>query len=167
MIFRGFVMVTMALALAGSVAAQQRLKPGSSSLSPPAPVTCMVSATPLQFGSIVGGMAGQTATVSVTCPAGLPYAIAISAGRDGDATIRGFRTGDGPRLTYELYQDPSRRVVWGDRSLANTYPRGEAKTAIGTGMPQAHPVFGILDTRLKSPPAAGTYTDALTVAVHF
>jgi len=172
---RGILIVGFCAALAGGshAAPGTRRAPstpaasaGQGLQSPPAPGTCALFVTPLSFRTVSGDTT-TTATITVTCPARLPYAIALHIGQHGDTTSRKIRAGGAQILDYELYQDAGRRVVWGDRGFANTYPRGEVKAAIGTGMAQAHLVFAALHVPPKTALPAGTYTDALIVTVHF
>src|SRR5262249_31333498 len=107
-----------------------------------------------------------SATITVVCTPRVAYAIALHAGEQGDTTSRRLRVG-ATRIEYELYQDAGRRVVWGDRGFANTYPRGEVMTGIGTGATQTYPVFAVLHVPSRTAPTVGTYTDALIVTIHF
>src|SRR5262249_30598389 len=96
--------------------------PGQASAMPP--TACLVVAPPPCF-RLTGSAATAAWAATVTGPPRLAYSIAIHFGEQGDATSRKVRAARTLTLGYELYQDAERRIVWGDRGFANTYPRGE------------------------------------------
>jgi len=101
------------------------------------------------------------AAVAIDCSAGLPYLVALDGG--GGATEAGRRLsalGRGaPAMPYQLYSDPARLSVWGDRPGVDTLP------GHGTGVPVTVPVYA-----RAVPPAQGlpaTYQDLVRLTVAY
>jgi len=87
-----------------------------------AQVSCTVSATNINFGSIdvlTSGNVDVTGTVTVTCSNGAPpnrttrSCASIGAGSSGDTTSRQLVGPGGATLRYDLYSDAARTVKWG------------------------------------------------------
>src|ERR1700726_522658 len=68
--------------------------------------TCLVSATPLAFGTYTGALATSTSAVSVTCTNTTPYNVGLSAGLATGATVT-TRKMTGPAsatLNYAMFR---------------------------------------------------------------
>src|ERR1700733_3968526 len=99
---------------------------------------CLVSATPLAFGTYTGALATSTSAVSVTCTNTTPYNVGLSAGLATGATVTS-RQMTGPAsalLGYALFSDPARTVNWGQTIGTDTV------TGTGNGGAQAITVYG-------------------------
>ncbi len=128
---------------------------------------CVVTATPLVFGSLalVSGGGQATNTVTVTCTAGTPFTVGLDRGTAPAATIatrllRGPTPATTSSVAYTLYRDSARTLLWGD--TVDTQLNGGA----ATGLPQPFTVYGqILPNQGTAP--AGAYTDTITVTVTY
>ncbi|MCL7997384.1 spore coat U domain-containing protein [Brucella sp. 21LCYQ03] len=101
--------------------------------------------------------------IGVQCTKDLSYSIFLNGGLNPltPASQEGPRMKNGTNyLSYALYQDAARTKVWGwDNKTTN------GVSAKGSGSRQKYPVYG---TILKqATPAAGAYTDTVTVKVSF
>ena len=170
-----FVVVFLALTAIPATPAQripgQRLPTPGVTATAILPVTieivqsCLVSASDLDFGAYPSNSKtpaqGQTA-ISLHCGAGVTVEIALDAGTEtgSNTNRRKLASGSGPeRLDYDLYQDPGRTIHWGDRSGRDTLE------VLTTGAPQTVPVYGQIPAGQRA--REGTYSDVITVTVHF
>ena len=137
---------------------------------------CTVSTAGVSFDHIPGvSTTVVDGDVSVNCPAGLPYQIALDAGQNYDGTFR--RVSDGTNFLPYALVHPDLSQEWGDSGLAGTYSFGFPLGDVGSGVPQPHKVVGLNDalrfidgveTQLFwSNPGAGTYTDIVNVTVSY
>lgn len=121
---------------------------------------CNVATKGVAFGaydSFSGAANLSTGTISVSCDVIASYAIGMNAGVTG--TFSRAMAFGGHRLSYNLFTDATRTVIWGDGSGAT------AKVAsIGT-TGSAHNVYGRIPARQVVP--AGSYADSLIVTVDF
>jgi spore coat protein U-like protein len=120
------------------------------------------SASTLNFGS-QGTLAAvaATSTVSVNCTLALPYNVGLDAGTGAGATIAA-RLMTGPAsatVSYSLYQDITHLLIWGNTIGTNTMP------GAGTGLSIPYTVYGSVPS--QATPAAGTYTDTITITVTY
>jgi spore coat protein U-like protein len=121
------------------------------------------SVSTLNFGS-QGSLASAiaaTTTVSVNCTLALPYSVGLDVGTGSGATVA-TRKMTGPAsatVAYSLYQDITHLLVWGNTIGTNTV------AGVGTGLSVPYTVFG--DVPSQATPAAGTYTDTITVTVTY
>ena len=164
----------ISLVLAGfavlSIAAGSRLgaQTSSASLTVTANVTknCTITTAPVNFGAYDPVAANATAaldgigTVTVTCTKGAPAKVGLSTGTNAQGTTRRMTGGTDAFLTYELYQDTGRAIVWGDT----------ADTALDvTAAPDRNPRVFTVYGRVASAQDAtvGTYTDTVLATVNF
>ncbi|MFP5305843.1 MAG: spore coat U domain-containing protein [Gammaproteobacteria bacterium] len=136
---------------------------------------CTITAANLDFGTVLN-LPEQTATanasLTVNCPEGLPYNIALDVGRNpgGDEHLatRNMVNADGVEVTYDIYQDAALTQSWGDVGFGSTNPCGscEAKAAIGSGTDQVHTMFGETQVPFDGG-TPGSYADTVTASVHF
>lgn len=133
--------------------------------------SCLVTADPLNFGSIDGlpGAANsdQTSTINVTCAASTAYQVGL-APSNGSTTGAGVMasTGGVPGNTdsvpYRLYSNAARTASWGN--VLN--PSGNTVTGTGTGTAQALTVYGrVLGSSVNVRP--DSYRDTVTVTVSY
>lgn len=132
--------------------------------------SCSVTATSLAFGSITpvdNANIDATSTVSVTCSNGTAYEIRLDDGvHSSDLTVATRRMSDGGLLSaedflsYQLYSDAGRSVIWGETTLVNVV------TATGNGSLQGNTVYGRIPLGQQSAPT-GLYSDTINVTVSF
>ena len=102
-----------------------------------------------------------TGTLSVQCTNSLPYTVALDAGTGAGATTaaRKMSGAGGSSITYSLYRDAARTLVWG--STAGT----DTAAGTGTGSAQSLTVYGRAPS--QSTPAAGSYADTIQVTITY
>lgn len=123
--------------------------------------TCLVSASPMSFGTYTGAVVNTTSTVSVTCTNTTAYNVGLSAGLASGATVT-TRQMTGPSsavLGYSLFSDSSRSVNWGSTIGTDTV------TGTGNGSSQALTVYG--QTAAGQYVTPGSYTDTITATVTY
>ena len=77
--------------------------------------TCLISATPMAFGTYTGVVANSTSTVTVTCTNTTTYNVGLNPGLATGATVT-TRKMTGPAsalLSYGLFSDSAHSVNWG------------------------------------------------------
>jgi spore coat protein U-like protein len=123
---------------------------------------CTVTATNLNFGTQTLLNAGVDAsnTVSVRCPAAMPYTIGLNGGNAGtsDPAAREMNNG-GNIVTYGIYRDAARSLGWGDTIGVNTVG------GTGTGSFQNYTAYGRIPAQATPPP--GSYSDTIVVTVTY
>lgn len=123
--------------------------------------TCLVSATPMAFGTYTGAVVNSTSTISVTCTNTTTYNVGLSAGLASGATVT-TRQMAGPSsalLNYALFSDSSRSVNWGQTVNTDTV------AGTGNGGAQALTVYGQAAAGQYVTP--GTYGDTITATVTY
>jgi spore coat protein U-like protein len=123
--------------------------------------TCLVSATPLAFGTYTGAVATSTSAVSVTCTNTTPYNVGLSAGLATGATVT-TRSMTGPAaalLGYGLFSDSGHTTNWGITISTDTV------TGTANGAAQPITVFGQIPAAEFIAP--GAYADTITATVTF
>lgn len=124
--------------------------------------SCSVSATALAFGStgVIASNIDNSSTVTVTCTNSAPYDVGLDAGTGTGATIATRKmTSGGATVDYSLYQDAGRTTVWGTTIGTDTV------SGTGNGSAQVLTVYGRVP--VQATPAAGSYTDTITVTVTY
>lgn len=122
--------------------------------------TCTVSTTSVAFGThtfLAASPSDSTGTISVRCDAVTSYAIAILGGFTG--TFARAMTSGSSQLSYNLFTDATRTVVWGDGSA------GSARVSSSGTTGATHSVYGRIPARQNV--TAGSYSDSLVVRVEF
>jgi spore coat protein U-like protein len=125
---------------------------------------CVIGAvSTLNFGSqgTLAAIVPATTTIGVNCTLALPYNVGLDAGVGSGATVA-TRKMTGPAsatVSYSLYQDVTHLLVWGNTIGTNTI------AAVGTGLSVPYTVYGAVP--IQATPAAGTYTDTITVTVTY
>jgi spore coat protein U-like protein len=122
---------------------------------------CTVSASAMYFGYYTGTTNNSTSTLTVNCTNLAPYTVGLNAGTGKNATVTNrLMTGTGTAtLGYGLYQNSGHSINWGMTSGTDTVG------GTGTGAAQSITVYGKIAS--GTIPAAGTYTDTITVSMNF
>jgi spore coat protein U-like protein len=123
----------------------------------------IVSASELDFGTsgVIDANIDQSNSLSVRCTKSTPYDIGLNAGANGGTVAARLMKG-GPAndtIQYSLYTTAGRTVVWGNTVGTDTV------SGTGTGAVQSYTVFGRVPD--QTTPAAGNYTDTITVTVTY
>lgn len=136
------------------------------SISAVVPAKVQLSTTPMDFGIVPTTrttLARATATISVNMVATHVYHITLDAGQH-KLTARRMRSPTGQLIAYDLYQNSAYTTPWGDATYGNTFTAGNALATTGTGQNQVFTVYGQLQSL---PTQAGTFSDTITVTVHY
>lgn len=131
--------------------------------------SCLVTADPLNFGSIDGlpgmGNRDQASTINVTCSASTAYKVGLSPS-NGSTTGAGVMTptgglpGNTDTVPYRLYSNAARTTAWGSVIDTNTV------AGTGNGTVQALTVYGrVLGSSVNVRP--DSYRDTVTVSVTY
>ncbi|MDK3017345.1 Csu type fimbrial protein [Pseudodonghicola flavimaris] len=126
---------------------------------------CEVTSTEtLDFGTqgVLTTAVTSSADLQITCTTGTGYSIGLNEGATtgGTTATRLMEvSGGGATIGYELYSDSARTSNWGDTIGTDVV------TGTGTGAAQTYTVYGTVPS--QTTPAAGTYTDTITVTVTF
>jgi spore coat protein U-like protein len=123
--------------------------------------TCKVTADDLIFGTVNDFLThnyDSTSMIHVTCVTGTQYKVGLDNGQHANVNTRRMQ-GPGGYVSYELYQDSGRTVRWGNTPGTDTEPGS------GSGTMQNLTVYGRVPP--QSTPAAGNYSDTVTVTVTY
>lgn len=120
-----------------------------------------LTANTMAFGNqnILASTVDATASVSLVCTNSTPFTISFDKGINGTSTLdRQMRGGPANEaVTYQLYQDAARTVIWGETT--------DARSGTGSGVAQAFTVYGRVPA--QTTPAGGSYSDTITVTVTY
>lgn len=122
---------------------------------------CTVSATSAAFGTIdplANTETLSTGIISVSCPESTSYTIALGPG-NGDIDNRHMASGS-HELSYNLYTDASRSIIWGDGTGGSATVSGTADSS-GTD----HTVYGRVPWQPSAVP--GVYSDSIVVTISY
>lgn len=158
----GFGFLAVVPLLPGSAAAQT----ATDSFTVQIQITseCLInSASTLDFGAsgVLSAAVAATSEIIVQCTSGTTYNVGLNAGLGAGATVAA-RLMTGPAsatVTYSLYTDVAHTDVWGNTIGTDTV------SGTGTGAAQTYTVYGQVPA--QSTPAAGTYSDTVTVTVTY
>ena len=128
---------------------------------------CLITTTPVSFGTVVVAPAFSTAqgSVSVTCTAGQAWTVTLNRGAAPAGSGRAMIVGGITMVGYELYHDAGLTQIWGDSGFAGTYPAGSGVAGVGSGAAQTTTVFGRASALSTAP--AGNYLDIVSATVNF
>lgn len=129
------------------------------SASPAQAAICSASAQSVAFGSydsLSSSALDGVGTVSVSCDSVTTFTISLSAGT-GTYSARKMTSGL-DELSYNLYTDSSRVLVWGDGS-------GSTSTVTASAASGIYTVYGRIPARQNL--AAGSFSDTITVTVTY
>ena len=138
---------------------------------PAVAVTCSLQAPGLAFGAynpLSSTPVDSASGVTVTC-AGAPgtsivYTLRLGPGGSGVFSERRMRSSEQWALTYNLYTNPARTLVWGDGNGGSQIV-SDGFTLSTPSASRVHPVHGRLFARQNVPP--GIYVDTLILSVDF
>jgi spore coat protein U-like protein len=120
---------------------------------------CTLSAQGVVFG-IYDTLANQnldgTGSVSVSCDTNASFTVALSPGH-GTTLLRQMQ-GGADVMTYNLFTDSLRSIIWGDGA-------GGTALANGSGTSVTYAVYGRIPPGQKI--RAGAYSDSITVTLSF
>jgi spore coat protein U-like protein len=124
---------------------------------------CGIGATPIDFGAYAGNAAAPTidgtGTISVRCPAGNFFWVALNNGANAAGAQRRMRQTPGAAfLNYELYRNAARTQRWG-----STF--GTSGWGIGSGAVQTGTVYARLPGAQVVP--SGPYIDTVTATITY
>jgi spore coat protein U-like protein len=125
---------------------------------------CQVQSAPLlNFGDTVGlldSAVDGSSSIGIQCTNNTGYVVRLDAGDGTGATIANrLMTGGGATVSYSLYRDAARTLVWGETDGTNTV------AGTGDGAVQTINVYGRIP--VQTTPAPGLYTDNVTVTVSY
>ena len=126
---------------------------------------CTISSTNINFGTagVLSSTLTATGTLTVACTKSDAYSIAISAGAGSGATVADrvmTRSGGTDKVHYQLYQNASYSLPWGDGTGGTT-----ALAGTGTGSSQSVTVFARVLPQVT--PQAGTYIDTVIATITY
>lgn len=100
------------------------------------------------------------ANVSPRCTNTTPYQLGLNNGINASGSIRRMKSSAGSYVSYELYRDSGRSQRWGNTQNVDTV------AGSGSGSAQGVPMYGRVPTQSPTP-AAGAYSDTVTVTVYY
>lgn len=117
----------------------------------------------LDFGTVaapsIAGNLDRTTTFGLTCTNQTAWNIGLDNGANASGSVRRMRLGtSGNYVSYELYRDSARTQRWGTTIGTDT------QAGTGTGSAQTVTVYGRVPAQR---PAAGSYTDTVTVTITY
>ena len=167
------------LALTVAIVSGNAPKLNAGSVSTTLPVSgtitpaCSVTATSISFGELADGLVVHSnGSLTVTCPNGLPYKVALNAGANaaGFPLFRTMKNTSSPTalIGYQLFKDSGLTAEWGDSGAGNTYTAGTPLNGTGIGTAQQLTVYGLQNGFLAGNSGiTGTYTDTVLATVIF
>lgn len=119
---------------------------------------CSISATNMNFGGITTGttnLTDATSSLTINCPNGTPYTIALSNGANYSSTRR--MAWGASHIAYDLYQDNARTTQW---------TAGNTISASGNGADQTLTVYGRIHAG-QSISYTGSYSDTIVATITY
>ena len=134
--------------------------------------SCSITADPLDFGNynpLSGSTVDATGNVTVECGALVlgaffSYEITLGPGASGNAAGRTMSNGSGT-MSYNLYTDSSRSIVWGDGSGGTGTVTNSYTLSILFPRSDDFPVYGRLPSGQNA--EVGSYSDTIVATVIF
>jgi len=132
---------------------------------------CNINASTLDFGSNAGtallaGNLNSSTTVSVTCTNGSPYSIGMDNGANALGGQRRMINGAN-FISYNLYTDAGHANPWTTASSSTTCTTtNSCALGTGNGAAQSTTIYGVVPS-VAVAPAAGSYTDSVTMTVTY
>jgi spore coat protein U-like protein len=122
--------------------------------------TCLITTTPVAFGTYTGAVLAVAGGVTVTCTNTTPYNVGLDAGISTGATVatRKMTGPAGALLAYVLTSDAGHATNWGN--LTGSWVAGT-----GTGNAQPITVYGQIAAAQYVTP--GAFTDTITATVNY
>lgn len=123
----------------------------------------IAAANDLDFGThgVLSASIDVATTVDVQCSNTTPYSLRLSQGTGVGASVAARRmTGPGgATITYSLYTNAGRTIVWGDT------PAVDAVAGVGNGSVQSYQVYGRVPA--QTTPVHGSFLDTVTATIEF
>lgn len=119
---------------------------------------CSISASNMNFGGITTGttnITDATSSLTINCPNGTPYTIALSNGANYSGGRR--MTNGVSNINYELYSDAGRANLWGSTST---------QSGTGSGGDQSFVVYGRIPSG-QAVPYTGSYSDTIVATITY
>lgn len=130
--------------------------------------TCMVSTTPVNFGSydVFSNSAVDTVgQVTVGCTGvGTTYSVTVqlNKGLVGSVAQRKMQQGNGnDKLSYNLYTDAGRSTIWGDGTSSSSTQTINVNGGTSSTLSIYGRIPALQDVEM------GSYTDSITVTINF
>lgn len=123
---------------------------------------CQVTATEVDFGNqtTLSTNIDQTNTISVRCPAGVPYSIGLDGGTAAATSPVARKLSNGTdQITYGIYRDSARSTGWGSNIGVNTV------AGTGSGAFQDYTAYSRIPPQTTPPP--DLYEDSIVVTVTY
>jgi spore coat protein U-like protein len=118
--------------------------------------TCSLSYTPLSFGNYSGTLLTGVNAAAVTCTTSYTIALNAGTGVGATTTTRKMTGPGGATLNYQIFQNSSRTINWGNTTGVDIY------SGTGSILPQTVNIYSqVLAGQLVAP---GTYTDTISSA---
>lgn len=126
---------------------------------------CTIASTNINFGTagVLNSTLTATGTLTVACTKNDAYSIALSSGAGSGATVADramTRSGGSDKVHYQLYQNASHSLPWGDGTNGTT-----ALAGTGTGSSQSITVYARVLP--QTTPQAGTYIDTVIATITY
>jgi spore coat protein U-like protein len=119
---------------------------------------CVISASPLAFGTYTGAVNNTTAPLTITCTNTTPYNVGFDAGTASGATVSSRSMLNGTaKLNYKISKDSGNTTNWGNTVGTDT------TTGTGTGSAQNVTVYGQIPAGQYVTP--GSYADTITASI--
>jgi spore coat protein U-like protein len=163
--------LVLALALALAPPAQAASSTASMTVQITITASCTINAAVLDFGSNAGtallsGSISASTTLSVTCTNGSPYSIGLNNGANASGSQRRMING-GNFISYDLYTDAGHVNAWTTATDSTTCATANSCVlGTGTGSAQTANVYGVVPA-VAVAPAAGTYSDTVTMTITY
>ena len=132
---------------------------------------CTASSLPVAFGIYDPKSAlpsETTGTITVVCQASVAllvaYTVKLNGGSSGSIGARKMNT-SGSQLSYQIYMDAARTIVWGDGTSSSSYNVGGYLLSVLVPVTTNYTAYGRI-TALQNV-YAGAYTDTLTILVTY
>lgn len=126
---------------------------------------CQVSATTMNFGSLIGltGRPTTTATISLLCNPDTDYEISIDAGlhTQGARNRRMYNPTTNRYMRYNIYRDANLNSVWDTRNNRTVTGNSGA-----TGL-VSHTAYGEIRNLNAVSAGGGVFADTVTITVEF
>ncbi|MBN3758537.1 spore coat protein U domain-containing protein [Paraburkholderia sp. Tr-20389] len=126
---------------------------------------CTIASTNINFGTagVLNSTLTATGTLTVACTKNDAYSISLSPGAGSGASVADrvmTRSGGTDKVHYQLYQNASYSLPWGDGTNGTT-----ALTGTGTGSSQSITVYARVLP--QTTPQAGTYIDTVIATITY
>jgi spore coat protein U-like protein len=123
---------------------------------------CKVQSTnTLDFGShgVLDANVDATTTFTVQCTNGTGYNVGLNAGSSGGSIATRLMANGPASVSYRMYSDAGRTTNWGNTVATDTL------AGTGNGSAQTLTIYGRVP--IQTTPAAGSYSDTVTITVTY